>query len=52
MKQVITQHGWGLDQSFWDNYKIDFKEMDGIGKIMKEDIFQKISIKQNGYKTI
>ncbi|ABM72856.1 conserved hypothetical protein [Prochlorococcus marinus str. MIT 9515] len=26
MKQVITQHGWGLDQSFWDNYKIEFKK--------------------------
>ena len=25
MKQVITQHGWGLDQSFWDNYKIEFQ---------------------------
>ena len=26
MKQVITQHGWGLDQSFWDNYKIEFQK--------------------------
>ena len=26
MNQVITQHGWGLDQSFWDNYKIEFKK--------------------------
>ena len=25
MNQVITQHGWGLDQSFWDNYKIEFQ---------------------------
>ena len=24
MNQVITQHGWGLDQSFWDNYKVEF----------------------------
>ena len=24
MNQVITQHGWGFDQSFWDSYKIDF----------------------------
>ena len=24
MKQIITQHGWGLDRSFWDSYKIDF----------------------------
>ena len=26
MKQVITQHGWGLDQSFWNNYKIEFQK--------------------------
>ena len=26
MKQVITQHGWGLDQSFWDIYKIEFQK--------------------------
>ena len=24
MNQVITQHGWGLDKSFWDSYKIGF----------------------------
>ncbi len=24
MNQVITQHGWGLDESFWDSYKIGF----------------------------
>ena len=21
-----TQHGWGLDQSFWDNYKVEFQK--------------------------
>ena len=26
MNQVITQHGWGLDQSFWESYKIEFKK--------------------------
>ena len=26
MNQVITQHGWGLDQSFWDNYKVEFQK--------------------------
>ncbi len=26
MKQIITQHGWGLDQSFWDIYKIEFQK--------------------------
>ena len=26
MKQVITQHGWGLDQSFWDSYKVEFQK--------------------------
>ncbi len=26
MKQVITQHGWGLDQSFWDNDKVEFQK--------------------------
>jgi len=24
MKQIITQHGWGLDKHFWDTYKVDF----------------------------
>ena len=24
MNQIITQHGWGLDQSFWDSYKVEF----------------------------
>jgi pimeloyl-[acyl-carrier protein] methyl ester esterase len=24
MKQIITQHGWGLNKHFWDNYKVDF----------------------------
>ena len=24
MNQIITQHGWGLDKSFWDSYKIEF----------------------------
>ena len=26
MNQVITQHGWGLDQNFWDNYKVEFEK--------------------------
>ena len=26
MNQVITQHGWGLDRSFWDNYKVEFQK--------------------------
>ncbi len=26
MNQIITQHGWGLDQSFWDSYKIEFQK--------------------------
>ena len=26
MNQVIAQHGWGLDQSFWDSYKIEFQK--------------------------
>ena len=24
MKQIITQHGWGLSKYFWDDYKVDF----------------------------
>ena len=24
MKQIITQHGWGLCKNFWDTYKFDF----------------------------
>ena len=26
MKQIITQHGWGLDQSFWEIYKVKFQK--------------------------
>ena len=26
MNQIITQHGWGLDQSFWDTYKVAFQK--------------------------
>ena len=26
MNQVITQHGWGLDQSFWNSYKVEFQK--------------------------
>ena len=26
MNQIITQHGWGLDQSFWDSYKVEFQK--------------------------
>ena len=24
MKQIITQHGWGLNKYFWYDYKVDF----------------------------
>ncbi len=24
MKQIITQHGWGLNKYFWDDYKVNF----------------------------
>ena len=24
MKQIITQHGWGLNKHFWDDHKVDF----------------------------
>ena len=24
MKQIITQHGWGLNKQFWDDYKVYF----------------------------
>ena len=26
MKQIITQHGWGFDQSFWDIDKVKFQK--------------------------
>ena len=26
MNQIITQHGWGLDQSFWNSFKIEFQK--------------------------
>jgi len=24
MRQIITQHGWGLNKHFWDDYKVNF----------------------------
>ena len=24
MKQIITQHGWGLNKHYWNDYKVDF----------------------------
>jgi len=32
MKQIITQHGWGLDQDIWINLKREFSNKDWIWK--------------------
>ena len=50
MKQIITQHGWGLNKYFWDDYKVDFLNNNWHCKIMKGAIFRQIIIKQNGLK--
>ena len=52
MKQVITQHGWGLDQSFWDSYKIEFQRnrwywQDNERGYFSKDSYQSKWIKNN-----
>ena len=52
MNQVITQHGWGLDKSFWDSYKIGFKKnkwywQDNERGYFSKDINQSKWIKNN-----
>jgi len=39
MKQIITQHGWGLNKHFWDDYKVDFFCLKKITSNPKSIIF-------------
>ena len=50
MKQIITQHGWGLNKYFWDDYKVDFLNNNWHWQDNERDIFRQIIIKQNGLK--
>ncbi len=46
MKQIITQHGWGLDQSFWDIYKVEFQKNNWYWQDNERGYFSK-SVKQS-----
>ena len=50
MKQIITQHGWGLNKYFWDDYKVDFLKNNWHWQDNERGYFQLIIIKQNGLK--
>ena len=50
MKQIITQHGWGLNKYFWDDYKVDFLNNNWHWQDNERGYFSTIIIKQNGLK--
>ena len=50
MKQIITQHGWGLNKYFWDDYKVDFLKNNWHWQDNERGYIQLIIIKQNGLK--
>ena len=50
MKQVITQHGWGLDRSFWDIYKIEFQKNSWNWKDNERGYFSKNPIQHKWIK--
>ena len=41
MKQIITQHGWGFDQSFWDIDKVAFQKNDWYWQDNERGYFSK-----------
>ena len=51
MNQVITQHGWGLDQNFWDTYKNEFQKNGWHWQNNERGYFSKKANNQNGLKT-
>ena len=50
MKQIITQHGWGLNKYVWDDYKVDFLNNNWHWQDNERGYFRQIIIKQNGLK--
>ncbi|MDC3019637.1 hypothetical protein OAZ97_00970 [Prochlorococcus sp. AH-736-E15] len=57
MKQIITQHGWGLNKNFWDEYKADFLNnnwhwQDNERGYFSTSTFQAKWIKSNSKKDI
>ena len=57
MKQIITQHGWGLNKYFWDDYKVDFLKniwhwQDNERGYFTKDNYQATWIKSNSKKEI
>ena len=57
MKQIITQHGWGLNKHFWNDYKVDFLNnnwhwQDNERGYFSENNYQAKWIKSNSKKEI
>ena len=50
MNQVITQHGWGFDQSFWDSYKEDFQKNEWYWQDNERGYFSKNVIQSKWIK--
>ena len=50
MNQIITQHGWALDQNFWNNYKIEFQKKDWYWQDNERGYFSHINV--SGLKTV
>jgi len=57
MKQIITQHGWGLNKNLWDDYKVDFLNnnwhwQDNERGYFSKDNYQATWIKSDSKKEI
>ncbi len=50
MKQIISQHGWGFDQSFWDNYKFEFQKNNWSWQDNERGYFSKKTNQSNWIK--
>ena len=52
MKQIITQHGWGLDQSFWDIYKVEFQKNNWYWQDNERGYFSKNAKQSKWFKNL
>ena len=50
MNQVITQHGWGLDKSFWDIYRTQFQKNNWYWQDNERGYFSKDSYQSKWIK--
>ena len=51
MKQIITQHGWGLNKYFWDDYKVDFLKNNWHWQDNERGYFSKINYQAKWIKS-